>query len=284
MTKGNHNDEMVSWQSLTRPRSAGARLRQNTRKAAKKIAIRMRNLIRTYPEARGDRILAYHLVLPEDRGSFIEQIRFLQDHFIFSRITDLFPGACQERSGPKYRIFMTFDDGFRILLRDCLEILNRFSIPAAFFVPTDFIELSGKGEDVVQISARAHYYYQRSLEPMNPEDLKILTRLGHQVWSHGMTHTSFSSLSKERALKELEGSREKIKQWTSIPPAGFSYPYGHSTHVDGIPAKWVREMGYSYGFTLRRGKVTPQSDPFLLPREHAEGNWTVEELKYFLLS
>jgi peptidoglycan/xylan/chitin deacetylase (PgdA/CDA1 family) len=119
---------------------------------------------------------------------------------------------------------------------------------------------------------------------MSPEDLKILARLGHQVWSHGMTHTSFSSLSKERALKELEGSREKIREWTGKPPAGFSYPYGHITHGDGSPAEWVRDMGYSYGFTLRRGKVTPESNPFLLPREHAEGNWTIDELKYFLLS
>ena len=46
----------------------------------------------------------------------------------------------------------------------------------------------------------------------------------------------------------------------------------------------VQEAGYSFGLTLRRGRVTRDSNPLLLPRDHAEGNWSIHDLRYFLSS
>lgn len=133
-----------------------------------------------------------------------------------------------------------------------------------------------------RFSLKAHYY-NFALEPMRPEDLQMLVRLGHEVGSHGISHIGISSMSRQRATRELEWSAQRIRQWTGMNPAGFAYPNGHSASVLGDPIQWIRHAGYTYGLTLRRGKVQASSNPFLLPREHAEGNWSVRDLRFFLM-
>ena len=118
---------------------------------------------------------------------------------------------------------------------------------------------------------------------MEPEDLKTLAKLGHDVWSHGLSHVSFRALSRQQAKRELALSRKRIQEWTGVAPAGFAYPYGHTSSVLGNVTQWVQEAGYAYGFTSRRGAVGAASNPLLLPREHVEGNWPVRDFRFFLL-
>jgi hypothetical protein len=89
-------------------------------------------------------------------------------------------------------------------------------------------------------------------------------------------------MSIKQAIRELELSRQQITEWTGVAPTCFAYPYGHTTSVLGDPTQWIRQAGYSYGFTLKRGAVNASSDPFLMPRDHIEGNWPIRDLKYFL--
>jgi peptidoglycan/xylan/chitin deacetylase (PgdA/CDA1 family) len=117
---------------------------------------------------------------------------------------------------------------------------------------------------------------------MRPEDLQLLVKLGHEVGSHGISHISLSAMPMKQAIRELELSRQQIAQWTGVEPAYFAYPYGQTSSVLGDPTQWIRQAGYSYGFTLRRGPVNSKSDFLTLPREHAEGNWPIRHLKYFL--
>ncbi len=270
-----------TWYNLTTPKSLLARMKRHLRREAKKRWIQSHNMIRVRKTPIGHRILVYHLVLPEDRKRFEEQIRFLRDHFRICPVSNLLESVKGENGRGGFYASITLDDGFRILMDDCLEILERNGIKASFFVPTGFIELSERAEIAARFSRRAHYY-EIPLQPMGPEDLKTLTKLGHEIGSHGVSHTRMSFLSKQQAMKELTGSRQKIAQWTGISPSGFSYPHGQSQNPLGTPAFWIREAGYHWGFTLKRGAVMAESDPYSLPREHVEGNWSVKELRYFL--
>jgi len=119
---------------------------------------------------------------------------------------------------------------------------------------------------------------------MGPEDVRFLTKLVHEIGSHGVSHVDFRMLSRPMAEKELNNSKTLISKWVGKEPVSFAYPYGQARSSLGEPRSWVQESGYSYGLTLRRGRVTNASDPLLLPREHAEGNWSLKELKYFLTS
>jgi glycosyltransferase involved in cell wall biosynthesis/peptidoglycan/xylan/chitin deacetylase (PgdA/CDA1 family) len=271
----------MTWESLTSPSSLAEKVWRKTRQLAKKTMIRFGNSLSMRGKPNSHRILLYHLVLPQDRKSFEEHIRFLKDHYLLCSIPEVYETACNPQTNGSYRCAITFDDGFRLLMSDCLEILEKQGVKATFLVPTGFVSLWDQPELAGDFSLRAHYYSQ-PMEPMSPVDLKALTELGHSIGSHGISHVSISSMSRRRALKELKQSRQRIAAWTGEIPELFAYPYGDVAHADGYPSIWVKESGYSFGLTLRRGPVDSMSDPMALPREHAEGNWSVQDLRYFL--
>ena len=167
--------------------------------------------------------------------------------------------------------------------KDVREILEKHKLRASFFIPTGFVELADRPEMAARFSLKAHDY-NFALEPMGPEDLQTLVKLGHEVGSHGVSHIGIGSMSRQQATRELEWSGQRLRQWTGISPAGFAYPYGHTFHAFGDPAEWIRRAGYSFGVTMNRGVISFGSNPLRLPREHAEGNWSVRELSFFLLS
>ncbi len=271
-----------TWNALSIPRDWAPRVRATAREYAKKWAIRLNLKINPRKRAHGNRILVYHLVLPEDKNRFKDHLKFLSDHFVVCSLSEM-RLATGDSNGGGYRVAITFDDGFRVLTRTCLETLQQFGVKATFFVPTGFIELSRDPALAVKFSLRAHHY-NLPLEPMQPGDLKLLTDLGHEVGSHGLSHVSVKKLTQAMAERELTLSKAHIAHWTDREPVGFAYPYGHVVSTLGYPPEWVQAAGYKYAVTLRRGPVEKSTHPFLLPREHAEGNWPWWELSYFLLT
>lgn len=272
----------LTWKTLTTPDSIPKYAWKGIRHGAKESVILLGNVFRPNAKPSGHRILVYHLVLKEDHKSFEEQMKFLKDHFWVGSIPEIIHAVCSGVGNGSYRVAITFDDGFRVLMGDCLEILEKHDLKANFLIPTGFVELADQPEMAARFSLKAHYY-NFPLEPMRPEDLQTLVKGGHEVGSHGVSHIDICSMSRQRATRELEWSAQRIKQWTGIDPRGFAYPNGHSVSVLGDPTLWIRQAGYRYGLTLRRGKVQTSSNPFLLPREHAEGNWSVRDLRFFLM-
>jgi len=231
---------------------------------------------------RGSRILVYHLVLREDRARFEEHLRLLRDHYRICPLGDLLRGNGDSRSA-EHRLALTFDDGFRVLMEDCLELLEKHALKATFFIPTGFVELSGLRLESDLFSLRRHCW-DAPLEPMSVADLQRLVSLGHDVGSHGVSHGSLRDMALESAGLELSASRDRIAAWTGVEPAGFAYPYGETSSSLGRPADWVRAAGYRCALTLRRGVLRESTNPYLLPRDHAEGSWPVGMLRYLLFA
>jgi peptidoglycan/xylan/chitin deacetylase (PgdA/CDA1 family) len=265
---------------LTEPAQISRRFRQHGRALAKRAVIDAAlALPRQRGARRGDRILAYHLVLREDRKRFAQHLAFLMDHYRLVTVGEMIRSRGQGNESPLAAI--TFDDGFRVLMFDALELLEKHSIKATFFVPTGFIELGTDPLQAAAFSLRAHYY-QRPLAPMAIDDLRQLQSLGHEIGSHGVSHLSLNAISRALATRELEESRVRLATWLDAEPIGFAYPYGDLDSSVGEPPEWVAAAGYRYAVTLRRGAIHAGTDLMRLPREHAEGRWRVRDLQYFL--
>jgi len=275
------SERQLTWESLTIPRSISGYIWKGFRQLAKRKMIMAGSMVHPNAKPNGHRILVYHLVMKEDRKSFEEHMGFLKDSFEICSVSEILQVVSREDGNGIYRLAITFDDGFRVLMQDCLEILERHNIKASFLVPTGFVEMADQPQWAARFSLRAHYY-NFALEPMRADDLQMLSKLGHEVGSHGISHTSIGSMSRKHAHRELTVSRERITEWTGVVPAGFAYPLGQTESVLGDPTEWIRQAGYKYGLTLHRGAVRSASNPLLLPREHVEGNWSVRDLRYFL--
>ncbi len=274
------DDDAPTWQALTEPAQISLRLRQQGLALAKRAVIDATLALAWQRGApRGDRILVYHLVLREDRKRFEEHLAFLQDHYRLVTVGELVQSLGQGNESPLAAI--TFDDGFRVLMSEALEALEKHSVKATFFVPTGFIERAFDPLRAAEYSLRAHYY-QRPLAPMTIDDLRQLQSLGHEIGSHGVSHLGLNAVSRALATSELEASRARLATWLGAAPIGFAYPYGDFDSSVGEPPEWVAAAGYRYAVTVRRSAVHAGTDLMRLPREHAEGHWRVRDLRYFL--
>ncbi len=107
--------------------------------------------------------------------------------------------------GKKKLVALTFDDGPspETTLR-LLSILKKENVPATFFV----------------LGNRVQFY---------PEIVRKAYQEGHQIGSHTYNHLNLPELPIEEAQKEINMTRDIIKQTIGKDPEGTRPPYGATT-------------------------------------------------------
>lgn len=161
---------------------------------------------------------------------------------------------------------ITFDDG-RAVIKDCVQVLEKYSARAVFFIspgeieagfnwaerahrvcPRDFASLLRmSGEERLEALS---LYGKAERELLTPEDVARLSahplvEFGNHTWSHA----SCVNRPADEILREIERAQAKIAEWTGAVPGKFSYPFGHST--PGLDAA-IRRMGL-VPYSLRPG-------------------------------
>ncbi len=100
------------------------------------------------------------------------------------------------------KIALTFDDGpVPILTEKVLEILKENDVQATFFV---------LGENVEK----------------HPNIAQLIVNNGHEIASHGFTHTRCTNLTFKELQNELQKTDLVIKKITGVSPTLFRPPYG----------------------------------------------------------
>lgn len=114
---------------------------------------------------------------------------------------------CANRDGSEPgTVVLTFDDGWLSQL-DAVALLEPHDFCATFYVVAGYFE----GEYPA--------YFGR-------EDVARLSKAGHDVESHGMTHTPLPSLSPAAREEELTRSKAILAQVTGKEPSHYAYPLG----------------------------------------------------------
>ena len=105
-------------------------------------------------------------------------------------------------------IALTFDDGFMEQVRYA-ELLYRLDVPATFFVITGLREYMG-----------------RRLMINEPQVIRQLVDMGHEVGSHTHTHRDLTKIGIEEIDWEFRASKGIIENLTGNGDVGVAYPYG----------------------------------------------------------
>jgi peptidoglycan/xylan/chitin deacetylase (PgdA/CDA1 family) len=144
----------------------------------------------------------------------------------------------QDGTLPPRTVVVTFDDGFRSVLR-ARPILDELGFPATVLVVTSFVE---SGEPLRWPGL------EQSEESLGWSELERLREAGWEVGSHTATHPLLPDLDDVELERELVDSRATIQKRLGSCET-LAYPYGRA---DERTAAAAARADYLAAFTLSR--------------------------------
>ena len=113
-----------------------------------------------------------------------------------------------------------------------------------------------------------------------------LQQLARSPWitigAHTVSHPSLSSLSKDRALEELQRSKVHLEQLLGRPVVHCAYPFGLPAHANTREYTLAREAGYASAVTTVFGRVSSGevTSRWSLPRLHIDYDDSLGDFRY----
>jgi peptidoglycan/xylan/chitin deacetylase (PgdA/CDA1 family) len=182
-------------------------------------------------------------------------------------LVDRLPGSANQR---RPLVAVTFDDGFANACSAALPLLERYAIPATFFVATAYIGSAGPMPFDGWGRASCRRTPPDCWRAATWSELERAVRTGLvTIGSHSHSHVVARNQTTGRLREEAERSREAIR--AALGPGhgrSFAYPYG-STRLGDVPPSYeraVRAAGYVVAVTTDLDVVTAATNRMRLPR------------------
>lgn len=198
-------------------------------------------------------ILMYHSIgesgpLSVSRAEFDWQMGYIKRFYDVIRLTDV-PLRMRSNS-KKPAACVTFDDGFLDVYENALPILQKYSVPATFFITTGSI-------------GGMHKVFYGTERCMDEGRIKDLHARGYEIGAHTVRHPKLSSVPLAAARIEITESKARLERLLGVTVSSFAYPKGDYT--DPVKAE-VESAGFKSAVTVREGACRAPEDAFALPR------------------
>lgn len=107
----------------------------------------------------------------------------------------------------------------------------------------------------------------RTDDGLTEGDVRALAEAGCTIGFHTLRHDVLTALPDAELDRALRDGKDALEAAAGAPIEAIAYPYGKG---DDRVAAATRAAGFAAGFTTLRGVVTPDADPFLIPRTVAD--------------
>ncbi|WP_101676223.1 polysaccharide deacetylase family protein [Alloalcanivorax mobilis] len=156
------------------------------------------------------------------------------------------------------RVVITFDDAYEDFYDKALPVLEKYSLPAALYVPTSFIDNPGEAPVSVLDESSA------LLKPMSWDMLREVQR-NHLITlaAHSHGHQEYSSLSPEAIKADVAISAGRIADELGVSFDHFAYPRGRWNEVAEAT---VRPFYKTITLVGGAGVSPSDFDPYRIPR------------------
>lgn len=188
---------------------------------------------------------------------FERYCRFFKDHF---QVVPLREIVTRLESGKKLNreLAITFDDGYEDNFEYAAPVLERFSLPATFFVVsqwmgTDFVPWWDRQEGV-------RYPW------MTWAHVRSLQEKGFDIGAHTRTHVDLGAVDETEAWGEILGARFDLERQLDGPIDLFAYPYGRRANLAESYRDLIKAAGFRCCCSCFGGVINTESDPFQLVR------------------
>ena len=175
---------------------------------------------------------------------------------------------------------LSFDDGFRHVLRNALPILAERSIPALLFVPSAVIGCGWKTAKTYSLDVTAN---RAVMEVATLDVLESARAHGFTIGSHTRTHARLSTVVGRKELAdEICLSKVELEERLGCECKYMSWPYGTAADVSPDALELIEQAGYSACFSAIRGSINSgRCDLMRIPRHHFEVHWPLGHVSFF---
>jgi peptidoglycan/xylan/chitin deacetylase (PgdA/CDA1 family) len=189
--------------------------------------------------------------------TFERHCKFFRRHFRVVSLLEIVEKL--ERGQPLEReLAITFDDGYRDNFENAAPVLERLSLPATFFIVSQWM-----GTDVVP-------WWDRERKARHPwmtwDQVRALHSRGFAIGAHTRTHVDLGRISGARALQEISGARRDLERKIGASIGLFAYPYGGANHITDANRELVKAAGFRCCCSSIGGTIATGTSPFHLPR------------------
>jgi peptidoglycan/xylan/chitin deacetylase (PgdA/CDA1 family) len=164
----------------------------------------------------------------------------------------LLPYLRGEKKGKVFGI--TFDDGYTNNLRNALPVLMGLGFSSTCYAVSRLVGQTNLWDLEVGIA-------QTGL--MSAEQMRQWLVGGQEIGAHTQTHARLDQLSAEQSQVEIQGSKTDLESLLGVAVKHFCYPYGGH---GAMQVSQVQVAGFQTATTTERGRATPTSQMFELPR------------------
>jgi peptidoglycan/xylan/chitin deacetylase (PgdA/CDA1 family) len=223
--------------------------------------------------SRSLRVLMYHKVndVPGNPvtipvGVFEEQMSEVRDlGYTVVGLDDVLAHYLEGAPLPHGATLITFDDGYRDVLRHALPVLQRHGYPAVLFVPLGYV-----GEPQPLPHEKRFAAQGMVNRTLDWGELRELEAAGVRIECHGISHRALAELAVDEATREIALSKLRLEERLGREVKAFAYAKGSEAHFGPVHVSLVRQAGYELGFTSVSGANGPHSDRFRLRRYNVE--------------
>ncbi|SNX54330.1 polysaccharide deacetylase family protein [Thermoanaerobacterium sp. RBIITD] len=166
---------------------------------------------------------------------------------------------------PKKTVVITFDDGYLSNYIYTYPILKKYGFKASIFVITGNLK---NESSLFDPSGIQYLSYKEMLLSSDVFSFESHTRNLHDLVAPGKTRLLASS--DDIVINDLTYSRNLLNS------SYFAYPYGlYTNHLIDI----LKNIGYTMAFTMEKGYVKPNDNPFTLKRQFIGPKTTLDQFK-----
>lgn len=143
------------------------------------------------------------------------------------------------------RVCLTFDDAFQGVYDRVFPLLRREKIPFTVFPAASLL-------------GKENYLNENMIREM-------MQYTGFYLGAHSVSHCILKSASDEQSEYELRHAKTILETLFEVPVDIMAYPYGSLREIGKREMK-LAQKSYRYAFSTLQTCVTPDTDPYCIPR------------------